>query len=71
MTAIPTNEEILAQYHAALAKILTGQSYKMADGRELTRADLDAVQKGIQTYTKLVNRAGGGAKIYVGSPSRF
>lgn len=45
-------------YYAAEARILSNQSYRMPDGRELTRAGLKEVQSMIAT---LENRIAGGA----------
>ena len=42
-------EAQLALYLAAEAAVLTGQSYTIA-GRTLTRADLGAIQKGIDLW---------------------
>ncbi len=42
-------EAQLALYLAAEQAVLTGQSYEIA-GRKLTRADLEAIQKGIELW---------------------
>lgn len=62
----------LARYLAAEERILLGQSYKMPDGRELVRANLDEVQKTIKELTKLAAReeAGGGMSIRLATPRR-
>jgi hypothetical protein len=58
----------LTEYMDAESAILTGQSYSIA-GRSLTRADLKAVQDGIERYQKMVNRLSrGGIKIRGGTP---
>lgn len=49
----------LELYYAAEARILSNQSYRMPDGRELTRAGLKDVQAMIKT---LENRIAGGAE---------
>ena len=46
-------ETRLQQYLDAEAKILAGQRV-IIDGQELTRADLDAVQRGIEVWNKRV-----------------
>lgn len=43
----------LDQYLAAETAVLTGQSYEIA-GRKLTRADLDAIQRGITSWNSRV-----------------
>lgn len=42
-------EARLTEYLAAEAAVLSNQSYELA-GRRLTRADLEAIQKGIETW---------------------
>lgn len=49
-------------YYAAEARILSNQSYKMPDGRELTRASLKQVQDQIKI---LENRIDAGGEIPV------
>lgn len=43
----------LAAYLAAETAVLTNQSYEIA-GRKLTRADLEFIQKGIETWNARV-----------------
>lgn len=43
----------LDAYLAAETAVLTGQSYEIA-GRKLTRANLDIIQKGIETWNTRV-----------------
>jgi hypothetical protein len=58
MPAIPlaTCEARLALYLAAEAKILLGQAVEI-DGEKLTRANLEAVQTGIELWSKRVQNA--------------
>lgn len=50
-------EAQLALYLAAEAAVLTGQSYEIA-GRKLTRANLDEVRSGVETWnSRVVNLA--------------
>jgi hypothetical protein len=51
-------ESRLAAYLAAEEKILLGQSVQM-DGRVLTRANLDMVQRGISTWDARVKSLSG------------
>lgn len=44
-------ETQLAAYLAAEAAVLAGQSYEI-NGRKLTRADLSAIQEGIQIWDR-------------------
>ena len=52
----------LTAYLAAETAVLTGQSYEIA-GRKLTRADLEMIQKGVETWNarviNLSNQASG------------
>lgn len=48
----------LDAYLAAEAKILKGQKVEL-DGRSLTRADMDAVQRGITTWDARVKQLAG------------
>ena len=51
----------LDAYLAAETAVLTGQSYEIA-GRKLTRADLDSIQKGIETWNARVITLGNQAQ---------
>lgn len=55
-------EAKLSQYLAAEEAILTNQSYSI-DGRSLTRADLDSVQKGVTLWNMRVKRLSRGGGI--------
>lgn len=58
-------EAKLAEYLAAETAVLLGQSYSIA-GRQLTRADLKAIQEGITLWDQRVSEkavlAGGGTR---------
>lgn len=61
-------EAQLAAYLAAETAVLSGQSYTIA-GRSLTRADLQFIQEGIQTWNARVNRlSSGGRRIKLATP---
>lgn len=61
-------EAKLSEYLAAETKILDGQSVSM-NGRALSRADLKAVQDGIDTWDRRAKRLGrGGVKSYNAVP---
>lgn len=59
---LATAQTQLDAYLAAETAVLTGQSYEIA-GRKLTRADLEMIQKGIESWNarviNLSNQAGG------------
>jgi len=46
---------LLAEYEAAISKVLLGQSYSIG-GRSVTRADLDSLEKGRDKYKREVAR---------------
>jgi len=48
-------EAKLAEYLAAETKVLAGQDV-VIDGDRLTRADLEAIQKGVEIWNARVNR---------------
>jgi hypothetical protein len=45
--AAPTDQQLLDAYRSAALALATAQSYKMQDGRELTRVDLPNIMKAI------------------------
>jgi len=45
----------LAEYLAAETAVLSGQSYQLA-GHQVTRADLEIIQKGIEIWDSRVKR---------------
>lgn len=51
----------LDAYLAAETAVLSGQSYEIA-GRKLTRADLDSIQKGIESWNARVGTLGNKAQ---------
>jgi hypothetical protein len=53
-------EEKLQEYLAAETAVLSGQAYEIA-GRSLRRADLEMIQKGIDSWNKRVQDLGGQA----------
>lgn len=58
----------LLEYLTAEQKVLDGQAYIIA-GRSMTRADLTAIQKGIDKWRREVNRIeGGGIRVRQGVP---
>lgn len=62
-------ETQLATYLAAETAILAGQAYSIA-GRSLTRADLAAVQQGIELWNRRVQRLSrGGIRFVGGTPT--
>lgn len=68
-----TYADQLAEFIAARSRILAGQMYKMPDGRQLQRADLDVVNREIHRLEALAAREarGGGMNVRLGTPSRF
>lgn len=50
---------LVAKYWAAEEAVLNNQSYKMPDGRELVRADLDKIRKGRKETQDELDRAQG------------
>lgn len=60
---LTTAQARLDAYLAAEAKVLAGQKVNI-DGTEFTRADLGAIQKGIDLWNKRVQQASRGG-IYV------
>ena len=65
-------EAKLAQYLAAEEAVLLGQSYSIS-GRELRRADLAAIQNGVDLWNgrveRLANRAAGRSAAIVPRPN--
>ena len=61
-------EAKLVEYLAAETAILNNQSYTIS-GRSLTRADLDAVQEGVQIWDGRVKAlSAGGRRVRLGTP---
>lgn len=62
-------EAQLASYLAAETAVLSGQKYKI-DGREMQKADLEFIQRGIETWNNRVIRLsrGGGIRVRLGVP---
>jgi len=56
-------EEKLTAYLTALDRVLTNQSYSIA-GRSYTRADIEAIEDGIQIWDRQVKRLSRGG-LYV------
>lgn len=48
--------ERLNLYLAAEAQVLSGQGYRWADGRELTRADLGEIRNGLSYWSSWVDK---------------
>lgn len=46
----------LQQYLDAEEKVLAGQAFKFADGRELTRADLKEIREGLDYWSAKVDQ---------------
>jgi len=61
-------EAKLQEYLDAETAVLAGQSYSIA-GRTVTLSDLEAIQKGIETWNKRVQRlTRGGIRVRGGTP---
>jgi hypothetical protein len=63
----------LADVESAIAKAQVGQSYRMADGRSVTRGDLKVLVDRQKELIRLAAREarGGGASIRLARPARF
>lgn len=63
-------ESKLAEYLAAESAVLSGQKYKI-DGREMQKADLEMIQRGIDAWnTRVIRLSGGrtGPRVRLGVP---